>query len=89
MVAFAKSRGLPVTCEATPHHFALTDRKHAALRQQLQNEAAAALAHATWTAVIEGIVTGAIDAIATDHAPHPGSEKDAGVREVPVRHHRP
>ena len=43
MVAFAKARGLPVTSEATPHHFALTDQRDAALRQQLQNEAAAAL----------------------------------------------
>ncbi len=43
---------------------------------------------ATLAAVLEGIRTGAIDAIATDHAPHPGSEKMAGVRELPVRDSR-
>ena len=69
------SAGLPVTCEATPHHFALTDARHAPLRQQLQDEAAAALGSATWTPWSRASSAGAIDAIATDHAPHPGSEK--------------
>ena len=49
--------------------------RDAALRQQLQDEAAAALGCATWSAVVDGIAPGAVDAIATDHAPHPGSEK--------------
>ena len=44
MVDYARRSGLPVTCEATPHHFALTDERHGGLRQQLQDEAAAALA---------------------------------------------
>ena len=42
MVAFAKARGLAVTAEATPHHLALADSDMASLRQQLQDEAAAA-----------------------------------------------
>ena len=32
---------------------------------------------------------GAVDAIATDHAPAPRQRKDAGIRALPVRHHRP
>ncbi len=74
MVAFAKSKGIKVTCEVTPHHFAITDeelgtydsnfRMKPPLRRDRDVEA-----------IIEGIVNGVIDAIATDHAPHAGSEK--------------
>ncbi len=74
MVAFAKRRGMPVTAEATPHHFAVTDddmlpydgnyKMKPPLREPSDVEA-----------VTEGFVNGTIDAIATDHAPHPGDEK--------------
>jgi dihydroorotase len=74
MVAFAKRRGLAVTSEATPHHFALGDadmhpydsnyKIKPPLRERCDIEA-----------VTKGLVSGAIDAIATDHAPHPGAEK--------------
>jgi len=74
MVQFAKSKGLAVTAEATPHHLALTDRdmkpydSNYKMKPPLRGSCDV-------TAVLEGIVNGAIDAIATDHAPHPGSEK--------------
>ena len=74
MVAFAKSRGLPVTCEATPHHFALTDcdmqpyDSNYKMKPPLRGRVDA-------DAVLDGIAAGTVDAIATDHAPHPGSEK--------------
>ena len=74
MVEYARRRGLPVTCEATPHHFALSDREMAAydsnykMKPPLRDPADRA-------AVVQGLASGAIDAIATDHAPHPGSEK--------------
>jgi len=74
MVQFAKARGLPVTAEATPHHLALADRdmkpydSNYKMKPPLRGSCDV-------TAVIEGIVNGSIDAIATDHAPHPGSEK--------------
>jgi len=74
MVAFAKSRGLRVTAEATPHHFVLADscmnpydsnyKMKPPLREPCDVEA-----------VTNGLLSGAIDAVATDHAPHPGSEK--------------
>jgi len=74
MVAFAKSRALAVTAEATPHHLALADRDmppydgNFKMKPPLRG-------CGDVQAVVEGIVNGAVDAIATDHAPHPGSEK--------------
>ena len=74
MVQFAKTRGLAVTAEATPHHLALADRdmkpydSNYKMKPPLRGSCDV-------TVVLEGIVNGAIDAIATDHAPHPGSEK--------------
>jgi dihydroorotase len=82
MVAFAKSKGLPVTAETTPHHFAITDAdmppydSNYKMKPPLRS-------HGDVAAVIEGIVNGAIDAIATDHAPHPGSEKMQEFEKCP------
>jgi dihydroorotase len=74
MVAFAKARGLEVSCEATPHHFAITDRELAAYDSNYKMKPPLRT-QADIEAVIEGIASGVIDAIATDHAPHAGSEK--------------
>jgi dihydroorotase len=74
MVAFAKQRGLRVTSEATPHHFAISDCEmrpydsNYKMKPPLRE-------HSDVDGVIEGIADGAIDAIATDHAPHAGAEK--------------
>jgi dihydroorotase len=74
MVAFAKHRGMNVTSEATPHHFVLADadippydsnyKMKPPLRERNDVQA-----------VTKGLINGAIDAIATDHAPHAGAEK--------------
>ncbi len=82
MVAFAKSKGLQVTAETTPHHFAITDSdmlpydSNYKMKPPLRS-------HSDVDAVIEGVVNGAIDAIATDHAPHPGSEKMQEFEKCP------
>jgi dihydroorotase len=74
MVGFAKARGLSVTCEATPHHFALSDSRmepydsNYKMKPPLRGLSDA-------EAVLKGLAEGTVDAIATDHAPHPGSEK--------------
>jgi len=74
MVDHARRHGLAVTCEATPHHFALADRDMAPydsnykMKPPLRSPSHRA-------AVIEGLAAGVIGVIATDHAPHPGSEK--------------
>ncbi len=74
MVAFAKTRGLPVSCEVTPHHFALTDLELGAYDSNFKMKPPLRCSHDA-EAVIGGIVNGVVDAIATDHAPHAGSEK--------------
>ena len=82
MVAYAKSKGLPVTCEVTPHHFALTDEDIKAYDSNYKMKPPLR-AHLDVDAVIEGIVAGAVDAIATDHAPHAGSEKMQEFEKCP------
>ncbi len=74
MVAFAKSKGLPVTAETTPHHFVLTDAELDTYESNFKMKPPLR-SRADVEAIIEGITSGAIDAIATDHAPHAGSEK--------------
>jgi dihydroorotase len=74
MVAFAKARGLAVTAEATPHHLALTDGDMPPYDSNYKMKPPLRCSHDV-SAVVEGVVARAIDAIATDHAPHPGSEK--------------
>lgn len=74
IVRWAKSQGLPVTCEVTPHHLLLTDAAvvgfdtNAKMNPPLRSEE-------DRQALIEGLVDGTIDAIATDHAPHHIDEK--------------
>jgi len=82
MVAFAKQGGLPVTCEITPHHFALTDAQMRPYDSNFKMKPPLRTAGDT-SAVVEGIVGGAVDAIATDHAPHPGSEKMQEFEKCP------
>ena len=74
MVAFAKTRGLEVSCEVTPHHFALTDRELGDYDSNFKMKPPLRCSEDT-EAVIDGIVSGVVDAIATDHAPHAGSDK--------------
>jgi dihydroorotase len=74
MVAFAKARGLAVTAEATPHHLALADTDMQPYDSNYKMKPPLRSA-CDVGAVTDGVVSGAIDAIATDHAPHAGSEK--------------
>jgi dihydroorotase len=74
LIRSARSRGLNVTCEATPHHFSLTDDAfarwgpNAKMAPPLRSQRDVA-------ALGEALADGTIDVIATDHAPHdPGSK---------------
>ena len=78
-----KPLGLPVTCEATPHHFALTDDGDAPYDSNYKMKPPLRCDVRPSTAVIDGLVGGAVDAIATDHAPHPGSEKMQEFEKCP------
>jgi dihydroorotase len=75
LVRDAKARGLPVTCEVTPHHLALTDEacSHYDTRTKVMPPLRTA---ADQEALLEELVDGTIDCIATDHAPHSPVEKE-------------
>jgi dihydroorotase len=74
MVAQAKAKGVAVTCEATPHNMSLCDAdmlpydSNFKMKPPLRSREDVA-------AVVDGLASGLVDAIGTDHAPHPGSEK--------------
>jgi len=81
----AKARGIAVTCEVTPHHFALTDGRLTApvsydtnlkmnppLREQADVDA-----------ILQGLRAGTVDVIATDHAPHQQDEKHVEFDRAP------
>jgi dihydroorotase len=74
MVEYARRHGLPVSCEATPHHFALSDSDMAAYDSNYKMKPPLR-SPGDREAVTEGLVAGTVSAIATDHAPHAGSEK--------------
>lgn len=80
----AKKEGVNVTTEACPHHFIFTDdeigksfdtnlRVNPPIRTKDDREA-----------VIEGLVDGTIDCIASDHAPHPEEDKDCEFDHAPA-----
>jgi len=70
----AKERGLPVTCEVAPHHWALTDEAVEGYDTNTKmNPPLRSRDHVA--AILEGLRDGTVDAIATDHAPHHADEK--------------
>ncbi len=78
----AKAEGLHVTCEAAPHHFTLTDEAigdydtNAKMNPPLRAEA-------DRMAVVEALLDGTVDCIATDHAPHASHEKEVEFERAP------
>ncbi len=82
LVAAAKAEGLPVSAEVAPHHLSLTDEELAGYDAVFKvnpplrsRDDVDALRHAC--------ARGTIDAIATDHAPHPPESKDAPLDQAP------
>ena len=72
-IQMAKLRGAPVTCEVTPHHLWFTNdtcdyRVNPPIRTADDVQA-----------LVDGIRTGIVDAIATDHAPHSEEDKLKGM----------
>jgi dihydroorotase len=82
MVRRAKAAGLPVTAEATTHHFTLTDAACASydpvfkVHPPLRTDSDLA-------AVRAGLADGTVDAVATDHAPHAPHAKEQTFDEAP------
>jgi len=80
-VRSAKSRGLQVTCEVTPHHFTLIDEDVTYDSRFKMNPPLAA--REDREALLAGIADGTVDAIATDHAPHEPALKDVEFDKAP------
>lgn len=82
LVAAAKAEGLPVTCEATTHHFTLTDASCQGydpvfkVNPPLRTDDDVA-------AVRAGLASGVVDCIATDHAPHAPETKEQPFDQAP------
>lgn len=78
----AKEQGISITAEATPHHFSLAEdevSKHMSMAKMsppLRTEK-------DRLAIVEGLRSGVIDVIATDHAPHLSEEKSRGLESAP------
>jgi dihydroorotase len=75
IVRWAKSRGVPVTAEACPHHLILTDEL-AATYDPVYKVNPPLRTAADVEALRAGLADGTIDVVATDHAPHPHEDKD-------------
>ena len=79
----AKAAGTQVTCEATPHHLLLTDEAVRTLDTNMKMNPPLR-AEADRQALIEALRSGAIDCIATDHAPHAREEKEQPFELAPM-----
>jgi dihydroorotase len=82
MIRQAKLRGVHVTAEATPHHLTLTDEACDGYRTEAKVNPPLRSA-ADRQAVIEGLVDGTLDVVATDHAPHHYDEKEQAFEDAP------
>ncbi len=80
-VRWAKSRGLHVSCEVTPHHFTLIDEDVTYDSRFKMNPPLAA--REDREALIAGLADGTVNAIATDHAPHEPALKDVEFDKAP------
>jgi dihydroorotase len=78
----ARRNGLRVSCEVAPHHFVMNEEAvaqyntHAKMNPPLRAES-------DRVAMLEGIIEGAVDSIATDHAPHAAHEKEQEFERAP------
>ncbi|TPW17086.1 MAG: dihydroorotase [bacterium] len=83
LVRQAKREGLPVTAEVTPHHLVLTDERIASydtnfkMNPPLREES-------DRRALLEGLLDGTLDCIATDHAPHTAIAKQVEFDRAPM-----
>jgi len=79
----AKANGVKITAEATPHHFTLTDEEIGKKFDTNLRVNPPLRTRKDVDAVIEGLVDGTIDCIASDHAPHAEEEKDVEFDQAP------
>jgi dihydroorotase len=82
-VQFWRSTGTRVSAEATPHHLTLTDEDVLGLDSNLKMNPPLR-SEADRQAVIEGLRSGVLECIATDHAPHARHEKEMPFEQAPM-----
>lgn len=81
LIRWAKSRGVKVTAEVTPHHLVLTDERVRDYDPLFKVNPPLRTADDV-AAVRDGLADGTIDIVATDHAPHPSESKDCEFDEA-------
>jgi dihydroorotase len=77
----AKAAGVRITCEATPHHLVLTDEEVRSLDARFKMNPPLRT-EADRQALVDGLRSGLIDCIATDHAPHSSDEKEVPFEQA-------
>jgi dihydroorotase len=82
LVRHAKTRGLNVTCEVSPHHLTLTDKSLEAFDPIFKVAPPLRTLEDT-RALLAGVLDGTVDCLGTDHAPHTRSEKEYDMLEAP------
>ena len=82
-VAAAKERGFRVSAEVTPHHLLLWDEHVRGMDTRMKMNPPLA-SDADRVALIEGLRSGTIDCVATDHAPHARHEKEVPFEQAPM-----
>jgi len=76
----AAEAGFTLSCEAMPHHLCLTEKDAIALGEKTWGRVNPPLRpEEDRQALIQAVADGTVDAIATDHAPHSGADKEAGA----------
>jgi dihydroorotase len=81
VIAAARERGVQVSCEATPHHLALTDEEVRSLDSRFKMNPPLR-SEDDRQALIDGLRAGVIDCVATDHAPHVIEEKEVPFEQA-------
>ena len=79
LIRKAKSEGVDITCETAPHYLVYNDMDLQDLGRFKMNPPIRS--ESDRLALIEGILDGTIDMIATDHAPHSANEKSLGLKD--------
>ena len=82
-VAEAKARGFRVSAEVSPHHLLLTQEDVRGMDTRMKMHPPLATA-ADRRALIEGLRSGTIECVATDHAPHARDEKEVPFEQAPM-----
>ena len=82
-VAAAKGRGFRVSAEVTPHHLLLTEDDVRGMDTRMKMNPPLA-SETDRQALIQGLRSGVIDCVATDHAPHAREEKEVPFEQAPM-----